>query len=192
VHSAAWSWPHRRQRSTTGSHHLIIIQLDAADAGTEHVGHLRPTGLNGFVCRGCQIPVGLVAAQDLQDLLAQLKTQELRQESAPGRLLTPRRRADDDAPVVVMHLCDGPSATAQQETTHALHQPVDAGHQALEREALRADALVDGQARPGVPIYPEISNNIQIMLGQVLSGASSPEEALDEAAAAVAAAYERL
>lgn len=55
-----------------------------------------------------------------------------------------------------------------------------------------ADALIDGQARPGVPIYPEISNNIQIMLGQVLSGASSPEQALDEAAAAVTAAYDRL
>lgn len=55
-----------------------------------------------------------------------------------------------------------------------------------------AAALVDGKARPGVPIYPEISNNIQIMLGQVLSGASTPEEALDEAAAAVAAAYDRL
>ncbi|MEM9970021.1 MAG: extracellular solute-binding protein, partial [Pseudomonadota bacterium] len=53
-------------------------------------------------------------------------------------------------------------------------------------------ALVDGQARPGVPIYPEISNNIQIMMGDVLSGASTPEEALDAANAAVQAAFERL
>ena len=30
--------------------------------------------------------------------------------------------------------------------------------------------LVHGQARPGVPIYPEISNQIQIMMGEVLSG----------------------
>lgn len=55
-----------------------------------------------------------------------------------------------------------------------------------------AEALVDGQARPGVPIYPEISNNIQIMLGDVLSGAATPEEALDAADAAVQAAFERL
>ena len=41
--------------------------------------------------------------------------------------------------------------------------------------------LVHGQARPGVPIYPEISNQIQIMMGEVLSGAKSPEEALDGA-----------
>ena len=39
--------------------------------------------------------------------------------------------------------------------------------------------LVHGQARPGVPIYPEISNQIQIMMGEVLSGAKSPEQALD-------------
>ena len=32
-----------------------------------------------------------------------------------------------------------------------------------------------GQARPGVPIYPEISNQIQIMMGEVLSGAKAPE-----------------
>ena len=55
-----------------------------------------------------------------------------------------------------------------------------------------AEALVDGRARPGVPIYPEISNQLQIMLGQVLSGAASAEEALDAAAEAVDAAYERM
>ncbi|MEO0676090.1 MAG: extracellular solute-binding protein [Pseudomonadota bacterium] len=55
-----------------------------------------------------------------------------------------------------------------------------------------AEALVDGQARPGVPIYPEMSNIIQIMMGEVLSGAASPEEALDAADTAVQAAYERL
>jgi multiple sugar transport system substrate-binding protein len=57
---------------------------------------------------------------------------------------------------------------------------------------LFAAALDDGQARPGAAIYPEISNQIQILMGSVLSGAKTPEEALDEAAAAVEAAYERL
>ena len=55
-----------------------------------------------------------------------------------------------------------------------------------------AEALEDGQARPGAAIYPEISNQIQILMGNVLSGAATPEEALDEAAAAVEAAYQRL
>lgn len=54
------------------------------------------------------------------------------------------------------------------------------------------EALADGRARPGAAIYPEISNQIQILLGEVLSGAAEPEAALDRAAAAVAAAYERL
>lgn len=52
--------------------------------------------------------------------------------------------------------------------------------------------LANGVARPDAPIYPEISNQFQIMLGEVLSGAKTPEEALDAAAAAVDAAYGRL
>ncbi|MCA1775750.1 MAG: extracellular solute-binding protein [Loktanella sp.] len=56
---------------------------------------------------------------------------------------------------------------------------------------LFAEALVNGVARPGAAIYPEISNQIQVLMGDVLSGASTPEEALDAAAEAVDAAYER-
>lgn len=52
--------------------------------------------------------------------------------------------------------------------------------------------LVHGQARPGVPIYPEISNQIQIMMGDVLTGAKSPEDALDAAYTAVNAAYKKM
>lgn len=55
-----------------------------------------------------------------------------------------------------------------------------------------AAALVNGRARPGVPIYPEISNQIQVMMGDVLSGTKTPEAALDAANAAVQAAYARL
>ena len=44
-----------------------------------------------------------------------------------------------------------------------------------------ASTWCNGQARPGVPIYPEISNQIQIMMGEVLSGSKEPEEALDGA-----------
>ena len=56
---------------------------------------------------------------------------------------------------------------------------------------LFAEALENGRARPGVAIYPEISEAIQILLGEVLSGAAEPEAALDEAARAAQAAYER-
>ena len=51
--------------------------------------------------------------------------------------------------------------------------------------------LVHGQARPGVPIYPEISNQIQIMMGEVLSGSKEPEAALDDAWARVMDAYNK-
>jgi multiple sugar transport system substrate-binding protein len=51
--------------------------------------------------------------------------------------------------------------------------------------------LVHGHARPGVPIYPEISNQIQIMMGEVLSGAKAPEEALDGAWQRVMDAYSK-
>jgi multiple sugar transport system substrate-binding protein len=52
--------------------------------------------------------------------------------------------------------------------------------------------LVHGKARPGVPIYPEISNQIQIMMGEVLSGAKEPEAALNDAWARVMDAYKKL
>lgn len=55
-----------------------------------------------------------------------------------------------------------------------------------------AAALEHGKARPGVPIYPEISNQMQIMMGDVLTGTKTPEAALDAANAAVQAAYSRL
>jgi multiple sugar transport system substrate-binding protein len=55
-----------------------------------------------------------------------------------------------------------------------------------------AAALVDGQARPGAPIYPEISNQIQIMMGDVLSGTKSSEDALTGAFNATLEAYKRL
>jgi multiple sugar transport system substrate-binding protein len=51
--------------------------------------------------------------------------------------------------------------------------------------------LVHGQARPGVPIYPEISNQIQIMMGEVLSGTKEPEAALDDAWQRVMDAYNK-
>lgn len=44
-----------------------------------------------------------------------------------------------------------------------------------------AAALKFGQARPGAPVYPEISNQIQIMMGKVLTGTQPTDAAVDEA-----------
>lgn len=54
------------------------------------------------------------------------------------------------------------------------------------------ELLQYGRARPGVPIYPEISNQLQIAMGDILSGTRTPEQALDAAASAVMTAYGRL
>lgn len=63
---------------------------------------------------------------------------------------------------------------------------------ATDANKVFANALADGQARPGAPIYPEISNQIQIMMGDVLSGTKQPEEALNAAFDATMEAYKRL
>ena len=42
-----------------------------------------------------------------------------------------------------------------------------------------------------MPIYPEISNHIQIMMGEVLSGSKEPEAALDGAWQRVMEAYNK-
>ena len=53
------------------------------------------------------------------------------------------------------------------------------------------DMLVDGHARPTVAIYPAISQHLQLAIGDVVSGAKTPEAALDEAWASVNAEYAR-
>lgn len=52
--------------------------------------------------------------------------------------------------------------------------------------------LEHGRARPGVPIYPEISNQLQIVISEILSGSSEVEAAVDRAVQQVEEAYARL
>ena len=52
------------------------------------------------------------------------------------------------------------------------------------------EALKYGEARPGVPVYPKISEELQIAVGTVLTGEATPEEAVDKAYKASLAAYE--
>jgi multiple sugar transport system substrate-binding protein len=51
--------------------------------------------------------------------------------------------------------------------------------------------LNDGQARPGVPIYTEISNQLQIVISEVLAGTRTADAAVDEAIARVNRAADR-
>ncbi len=93
---------------------------------------------------------------------------------------------------IAKEVYSGPGNALQQQlpTSKALYDKFDV-FKSDSNKAFAA-ALVDGQARPGVPIYPEISNQIQVMMGDVLTGAKTPEAALDAANAAVQAAYARL
>ena len=50
--------------------------------------------------------------------------------------------------------------------------------------------LEHGEARPGVPVYPSMSEELQIAIGTVLTEEATPEEALDKAYKASLAAYE--
>ncbi|ASW10574.1 extracellular solute-binding protein [Rhizobium sp. 11515TR] len=86
----------------------------------------------------------------------------------------------------------GPGNALQQQlpTRKSLFDKYDIF--ATEANKTFAEALANGQARPGAPIYPEISNQIQIMMGDVLSGTKQPEEALNAAFKATMEAYKRL
>ncbi|HJZ72773.1 MAG TPA: extracellular solute-binding protein [Vicinamibacterales bacterium] len=53
------------------------------------------------------------------------------------------------------------------------------------------EMLVNGHARPTVPIYPAISQQLQLAIGAVVSGERTPEAALDEAWSAVTDDYAR-
>ena len=52
------------------------------------------------------------------------------------------------------------------------------------------EALKYGEARPGDPVYPAISEQLQIAIGTVLTGEATPEEALDKAYKSSLSAYE--
>src|SRR6185295_622520 len=53
------------------------------------------------------------------------------------------------------------------------------------------EMLVDGHARPTVPIYPTVSERLQLAIGAVVSGDQAPEAALDDAWRAVNSEYAR-
>jgi multiple sugar transport system substrate-binding protein len=54
------------------------------------------------------------------------------------------------------------------------------------------ELLEDGRARPGVPVYSEISEHLQVAIGELLIGNLTPEQAVDQAYEAALDAYESL
>jgi len=52
--------------------------------------------------------------------------------------------------------------------------------------------LRDAEPRPGLSIYPSLSNELQIAIGRVLTGGASPEAALDSAGDRVEETYHLL
>jgi multiple sugar transport system substrate-binding protein len=52
--------------------------------------------------------------------------------------------------------------------------------------------LKHGQARPGLAVYPQLSSELQVAIGSVLTGSSSPEDALKTATDRTNQAYELL
>lgn len=77
----------------------------------------------------------------------------------------------------------GNTITGQLPTFESLYQELDAFDAPIFdtwREMLR-----EGRARPSVASYPGISTQLQVAIGEVLSGEADPEQAVDEAARAV-------
>jgi multiple sugar transport system substrate-binding protein len=83
---------------------------------------------------------------------------------------------------------EGNQVTGQLPTSESLFSELDRFQDPIY-DTFR-EGLKEGEARPGVPVYPEISNQLQIAIGTVLTGEATPEEALDEAYQNSLSAYE--
>jgi multiple sugar transport system substrate-binding protein len=87
-----------------------------------------------------------------------------------------------------VYIGEGNQVTGQLPTSESLFSELDKFQEPIY-DTFR-EGLKFGQARPGVPVYPEISNQLQIAIGTVLTGEATPEEALDEAYRNSLSAYE--
>lgn len=81
-------------------------------------------------------------------------------------------------------------AAGQLPTSRRLFEELDQFQ--AEHYQRFAELLADGRARPGVAVYPQISEHLQVAIGQLLVGELTPEEAVDQAYQESLAAYEDL
>jgi multiple sugar transport system substrate-binding protein len=87
-----------------------------------------------------------------------------------------------------VYIGEGNEVTGQLPTSPELFDTLDKFQDPIYDKF--NEALKYGEARPGVPVYPKISEELQIAIGTVLTGEATPEEALDKAYKASLAAYE--
>jgi multiple sugar transport system substrate-binding protein len=87
-----------------------------------------------------------------------------------------------------VYIGEGNEVTGQLPTSPELFDTLDRFQDPIYDQF--NEALKYGEARPGVPVYPKISEELQIAIGTVLTGEATPEEALDKAYKASLAAYE--
>jgi multiple sugar transport system substrate-binding protein len=76
-----------------------------------------------------------------------------------------------------------PTSAKQYDTLKAFQEPIYKTFRRYLRHA---------QPRPGLSIYPTLSNQLQIAIGNVLTGGATPEQALDTAGDRVEQTYELL
>jgi multiple sugar transport system substrate-binding protein len=87
-----------------------------------------------------------------------------------------------------VYIGEGNEVTGQLPTSPKLFDTLDKFQDPIYDKF--NEALKYGEARPGVPVYPKMSEELQIAIGTVLTGEATPEEALDKAYNASLAAYE--
>ena len=117
---------------------LIIDQLNAPAARFQDprfASRCSSTARNGFRAK---VAVDLCRSEHVEDLLADVVAEELREGTRPTWAGAPRGGFDDDAAVVVSYLKDGPGTAAEQEAAHAVDEAVD------ERLVERAERLAGG------------------------------------------------
>ena len=87
-----------------------------------------------------------------------------------------------------IYLGKGNEITGELPTSQRQYRSIKTFQEPIFQEFRRL--LGTGQPRPGLAIYPELSNQMQIAIGSVLTGGSSPEEALDSAGERVKQTWE--
>jgi multiple sugar transport system substrate-binding protein len=87
-----------------------------------------------------------------------------------------------------IYLGKGNEITGELPTSQRFYRSIGTFKEPIFQEFRRL--LATGQPRPGLAIYPELSNQMQIAIGSVLTGGSSAAEALDAAGKRVQQTYE--
>jgi len=89
-----------------------------------------------------------------------------------------------------IYIGEGNELTGQLPTTRRLYETLPTFKEPVYKRF--RELAQEGQARPGLAIYPELSNQMQIAIGSVLTGESTPEQAVANAGERVQQAYDLL